>query len=281
MANVYTQEYIGDTSLEDWLKLRKSGIGGSDASVLLGVNPWTSVMQLYKDKTSQDIKTFQNEAMHFGHILEEIVAQEFAVRTGLEVEVYPYFMRSIQHPFITANIDRKIKTDDGSFVGLECKTTSASQEFEWGDNTIPIYYYIQVQHYMYVTGAKEWYVAVLIGGNKFREYHVDRDEEMIKTIVEQEVKFWNNHVVPRKPPVDWKFVLGNNDSIHKMIDEYAKLYKNIGVLRKRMQKLERQIQSYMAQHEQNIISNGKYTATVENGRVMLHPISEDECVNEL
>jgi len=53
---------------------------------------------------------------------------------------------------------------------------------------------------MYVTGAKEWDMAVLIGGNKFREYHIARDDELIGKMGELETKFWNEHVLLRKPP---------------------------------------------------------------------------------
>jgi len=87
----FTKQDISDISLEDWLRLRKTGIGGSDASIIMGINPWSTPMKLYNDKISDTVNTYQTESMYFGHILEEVVAQEFAKRTGLEVEVYPYF----------------------------------------------------------------------------------------------------------------------------------------------------------------------------------------------
>lgn len=273
----FTKQDISDISLEDWLRLRKTGIGGSDASIIMGINPWSTPMKLYNEKISDTVNTYQTESMYFGHILEEVVAQEFAKRTGLEVEVYPYFLRSREHPFITANIDRKIKAP--GFVGLECKTTSAGQDFEWTDKSVPPYYYVQVQHYMYVTGAKEWYMAVLIGGNKFREYHIARDDELIEKMVELETKFWNEHVLPRKPPYNW--ITQNKDNMHKLLDEYVKLHKQISVYQRKLNNIERQLQKYMDSNQQLVLSNGKYKATLENGKICVSPVGEDEFINEL
>ncbi len=273
----FTKQDISDISLEDWLRLRKTGIGGSDASIIMGINPWSTPMKLYNDKISDTVNTYQTESMYFGHILEEVVAQEFAKRTGLEVEVYPYFLRSREHPFITANIDRKIKAP--RFVGLECKTTSAGQDFEWTDKSVPPYYYVQVQHYMYVTGAKEWYMAVLIGGNKFREYHIARDDELIEKMVELETKFWNEHVLLRKPPYNW--ITQNKDNMHKLLDEYVKLHKQISVYQRKLNNIERQLQKYMDSNQQLVLSNGKYKATLENGKICVSPVGEDEFINEL
>lgn len=97
---------------------------------------------------------------------------------------------------------------------LECKTASLRNADQWGpsqeaeiiagevysEHEIPVYYETQVQWYMGITGAKCCYVAVLIGGQDFRIYKVDRDDELINAIVEQCFDFWLNHVVAAVPP---------------------------------------------------------------------------------
>ena len=53
---------------QEWLKLRKEGIGGSDAGAICGLNPYASPMSVYQDKTSPEISEQDNEAMRQGGI---------------------------------------------------------------------------------------------------------------------------------------------------------------------------------------------------------------------
>jgi len=200
MKYPYTKIPVAKLSKEEWLMLRKKGIGGSEAAIILGLSPWTTIEELWKEKTSDTVTNIQNESMYWGTLLEDIVAKEFAKRTGMNVYKYQYMLFSTQYPFITANVDRRIKNTNDKFLGLECKTTSFTQKQRWNTIHIPLHYYAQVQQYMYVTGAEEWYVAVLIGGNYFLAYHVKRDEPFINEMVKKEVRFWIEYVVPQQYP---------------------------------------------------------------------------------
>lgn len=42
---------LNGMSREDWLKVRKTGIGGSDAGAVCGLNPYSSAMKVFRDKT--------------------------------------------------------------------------------------------------------------------------------------------------------------------------------------------------------------------------------------
>ena len=105
-----------------------------------------------------------------------------------------------------ANVDRLIV---GCKIGLECKTTSAYNKAEWEDDNIPDAYYIQCQHYMAVTGYKSWYIAVLIGGNKFRYKEIKRDDELIAKLIELEAAFWQHVVNGTMPSTDGSDACGN------------------------------------------------------------------------
>ncbi len=72
-------------SREEWLKLRKSGIGGSDAGAICGLNPYSSPMKVYQDKTSEDVSDLDSESMRQGRDLEDYVARRFMEATGLKV----------------------------------------------------------------------------------------------------------------------------------------------------------------------------------------------------
>lgn len=182
----------------EWLQLRKSGIGGSDASAILGFNRWKSAFQLYIEKTSETVEEIDNEFVYWGNVLEDIVAQEFAKRTGKKVQRVNRMLRHPNYPFMTANLDRRIV---GEKAILECKTTSTYNKDAWDGEDIPAAYICQLQHYLAVTGFDKAYIAVLIGGNTFVWKEVARDDEFIELMIDREKNFWENHVLANVPPV--------------------------------------------------------------------------------
>ena len=95
-------------SNEEWLRLRKSGIGGSDAGAICGVNPYSSAMKVFQDKTSESVEEQDSEAIRIGHDLEDYVAQRFMEATGLKVRKSNFMYRSKEHPFMIADVDRLI-----------------------------------------------------------------------------------------------------------------------------------------------------------------------------
>ena len=95
-------------SNEEWLRLRKTGIGGSDAGSICGVNPFGSPMKVYYDKTSSSVEELDNEAVRQGHDLEDYVAQRFMEATGLKVRRSNFMYRSTEYPFMIADVDRLV-----------------------------------------------------------------------------------------------------------------------------------------------------------------------------
>ena len=149
-----------DLSRADWLRYRTMGIGGSDVSVIAGINPYRSVYQLWLEKTGQtEPAERDNEYTHFGTILEPVVRKEFTARTGLKVRQKHMILQSEEHPFMLANLDGVINLD-GKMCIFEAKTASAYKLDDW-QSDIPPEYMLQVQHYMAVTGAAKTYIAVL------------------------------------------------------------------------------------------------------------------------
>ena len=175
-----------------WLRLRKSGIGGSDAGAICGVNPYSSAMKVFKDKTSEEIEEQDNEAIRIGHDLEDYVAQRFMEATGLKVRKSNFMYRSKEHPFMIADVDRLVVGED---AGLECKTASAYNADKWADGDIPLHYVMQCYHYMAVTGKKVWYIAAVILGREFTYRKLEWDDALIERLISIEDNFWNNHVV--------------------------------------------------------------------------------------
>lgn len=183
---------------EDWLELRKRGIGGSDASVVCGVSRYKSPVELWLDKTGQLPYQEAGEPAYWGAQLEALVRAEFTRRTGIEVEHKGVLLQSEKHPFMLANLDGTCEHPDYGTCIFEAKTASAYRAGEW-DNAIPDEYQLQIQHYMAVTGYMAAYIAVLIGGNTFRWKLIERDEELIAMLIELEADFWD-HVEDGTPP---------------------------------------------------------------------------------
>lgn len=185
----------------DWLEWRKKGIGGSDASVVCGINRYKSPVELWMEKTDQLQPQEAGESAYWGTILEVVVREEFTKRTGLEVCLVKQLLQSEEHPFMLANLDGICTSPDYGTCIFEAKTATAYKAGEWGDS-IPDEYYLQIQHYMAVTGCQGAYIAVLIGGNTFKWRFVERDEELIATLIRLEADFWHHVEDLTPPPLD-------------------------------------------------------------------------------
>lgn len=197
---MYEKIPLSGVSNTEWLRLRKSGIGGSDAGAICGVNPYSSAMKVFRDKTSGEVEEQDNEAIRIGHDLEDYVAQRFMEATGLKVRKSNFMYRSVEHPFMIADVDRLVAGGD---AGLECKTASAYHADKWADGNIPLHYVMQCYHYMAVTGKKVWYIAAVILGREFTYRRLEWDDELIGRLISIEENFWNNHVVKEIiPPPD-------------------------------------------------------------------------------
>ncbi|GAB3065468.1 YqaJ viral recombinase family protein [Salinicoccus sesuvii] len=183
---------IKQLTRQEWLKERQKGLGGSDAGTILGVNKWKSKTQLFFEKVDPEmIQEVDNEFIYWGNTLENIVAEEFARRTGKRVRRDNRMLRHPEHDFMIANLDRVVV---GEKALLECKTTSQFNKDQWEGDDIPAQYLCQVQHYMAVTGYEKAYIAVLLGGNTFIWKEIKRDEELIDIIIQSEKDFWENNV---------------------------------------------------------------------------------------
>ena len=96
---------------EDWLQARKAGIGGSDIAALLGLSKYKTPLQLWMDKTGRADENFDAdslERMHWGTVLEDVVARHYADQRGVKVQ---RINQILHHPAVAiamANIDRAV-----------------------------------------------------------------------------------------------------------------------------------------------------------------------------
>lgn len=178
-------------SHERWLELRRTGIGGSDAAAIVGMSPWSGPFSVYQDKVGLGIPVETTERMQIGKDLEDYVCQRFTQATGLKLRRKNAILQHDKYDFIIGNIDREIV---GKKEGFEAKVTSNYASSMWIDDKIPVNYELQCHHYMLVTGWRAWTIGALIGNERFVYKRIERDEEVINWLLEQEINFWKNHV---------------------------------------------------------------------------------------
>lgn len=178
---------------------RNLGIGGSDMPIIMGLSSYKTPYQLYLEKIGELTKPDEmTELQYWGHQLEEVIRNEFAKRNNVVVEtpdtlVHPF------HTFLRANIDGFIPSLNAV---LEVKCSSGFMSNNWGEDgsdVIPLQYLVQVAHYCAVTNADCAYIAVLIGGNDYREFKYVRDMAIENKVIEEARKFWKC-VQDRTPP---------------------------------------------------------------------------------
>ncbi len=198
--SIFDKISLSGVSNTEWLRLRKSGTGGSDAGAICGVNPYSRGMKVFQDKTSESVEEQDNEAIRIGHDLEDYVVQRFTEATGLKVRKSNFMYRSKEHPFMLADVERLVVAED---AGLECKTASAYNADKWADGNIPLHYVMQCYHYMAVTGKRAWYIATVILGREFTCRRLEWDDDLIERLISIEKDFWNEHVAKgNMPPPD-------------------------------------------------------------------------------
>lgn len=176
-----------------WLAERKKGIGGSDAAAVLGLSKYSTPLTVWMEKTGrvepEDIS--EKEPVYWGRVLEDVVAAEFARRhPQLKVRRVNALLRSKEHPFMQASLDRMVTDEAGRKGVLEIKTCDARVKGDWEEG-VPDYYLPQPIHYLGVTRFEFYWVAVLCGGNHYKDFSYERDQEDIDYLVEKEAAFWH------------------------------------------------------------------------------------------
>lgn len=186
-----------EMSNEQWLAIRKNGIGGSEAGAIAGLNPYSSAYTVWLDKIGEGIPIEETESIRQGSDLEDYVAKRFSEKTGKKIKKCNFVLRSKKYPFMLADIDRMIV---GENAILECKTTCNYDRYDFAAGEYPAYWLCQIYHYMAVTGAEKAYLAVLEFGRGFYVFQIDRSEEDINGLIDMEKWFWEQYVLSRRQP---------------------------------------------------------------------------------
>lgn len=273
-----------DLSREDWLQVRKQGIGSSDAAAACGIHPYLSMLELWMIKTgrmSSDIDTSNNNGiegyspLYWGNTLEPMVAKYYQEQTGNKVRRVNAIL---QHPdpdkaFMLANLDYAITGSDEVQV-LECKTAGEHGAKLW-KNGVPLYVTCQVQHQLAVTGKTAAHICVLLCGHEAKIYKVERDERLIASIMEHERLFWQYVETDTPPTPDHsesaaralkqlyptpksssKVDFRDDDGANKLFEQLLSYRDYMQELEQRHDQVKHQLQTLIADNEVAVFEKG-------------------------
>jgi putative phage-type endonuclease len=194
---------------DEMIALRRSGIGGSDAAACANLSRWRSRHDVWLEKMGLSAPLIETEAMEWGKILEPVLLRKYTAETGREVIVLrdkSGEQRTLRHPkyeWMMCHTDGRTRRKP--FRGLEVKTTNPFDLSDWGEpgtDQVPVDYHLQCQHDMAVTGWDVFDMPVLIGGQRYRRYTVERDNALIDQIIEVESDLWDRVQRNDPPAVD-------------------------------------------------------------------------------
>ena len=272
-----------DMAYQDWLEVRKQGIGSSDAATACGLNPYMSMLELWLIKTGRQTQSIEDESsgiapLYWGKQLEPLVAEYYSMHTNNKVR---RVNAVLQHPdpdkyFMLANLDYSVVGSDEVQI-LECKTAGEHGAKLWRDG-VPLYVLCQVQHQLAVTGKQAAHVCVLICGHETKIFKVTRSESVIEHIVQAERLFWEcvendvppavdasesaakalQQLYPEHTPlscVDLTEVELANELFDQLIQEKQQLEQH----QSQFDLLKHRVQALMQEHERAVFQQGSVT----------------------
>lgn len=203
-GTLFTLVRTPDGDREAWLDQRRKGVGGSDVAAIMGLSPYRGAYEVWAEKSglieAPDIS--DKPAVVWGNILEPVVGDHYAENhPDREVRRLNAVCQSIERPWAQASLDYEVKDPELGWGVLEIKTAGQRSEGKWDDG-VPLFYQTQVAHYLSVTGRAFADVAVLIGGQDYREYRIMRDEDDIRAVESAVDEFWQRVQTGDEPPVD-------------------------------------------------------------------------------
>lgn len=187
---------------EKQIQERRSGIGASEAAVVMGISKWATPYELWMVKTGKVEPDNLNDRIdvYWGSVLEGVIADRYEILFGEKLKKNNKTLRHKQYPHMLCHLDRVVH---GKKKLIEIKTANAfSQEWgEEGSDHAPEQYIWQVQQQLAITGYEEGELVVFRGTHEdLKVYNIPRDERLIKVLIEECNSFWELVKTNTPPP---------------------------------------------------------------------------------
>ena len=275
-------EVIECKTREAWLAARQTGVGGSEVAAVLGLSRYEDALTVYARKVGALPENAQSEEMEWGVILEPVVAQQYAARTGRRVEGGGYrIYRDVERPWRLATLDREqfsFHTHGDKPGVLEVKT-SRSDASTWA-NAVPDEYFVQVQHQMSVAAMTWGTICCLHHGQHLRHYDVEPHDKLQQKIAARIEEFWQR-VRDRRPPeagplsgeaLRWLFPRESAGSIalgadaDKLLDDYDAASQALTGAKETTETIKNKLRAMLGSFEIGITPSGRrVTWKLDNG----------------
>jgi putative phage-type endonuclease len=230
-----------------WIRDRANYIGGSDVSSILERNPYSTPLQVWMRKKGLLPPIESSPIMDFGHYFEPILAAHFEQVTGLKTRQVHKTYQHEEHGFLRANIDRMVLASGSEPTAvLELKTTT-SQRLKALDGEIPQEWFLQIQHYLGITGYEKAYLQIYERDTcTFHEpVLIDRADDLIIENMSKLINWWNVHMIggKRPEPINGEDCLilypdSTDGAIKEVTPAQYKLYNELVEIRERKEELE-------------------------------------------
>lgn len=198
-------EVVGSGQDADWLQRRMSGVGASEAAMMLGLDPaygegGPAILWAWKTGRQDPDDLDDVEYVQWGHVMEPVIVEQFGSKrySGRRVQKVTEQLRSTAHPWALCTLDAWTWHGQFGQVPLEAKNVGSYQAERWVDGT-PIEMWWQLQHQMLVTGAPVASIAACVGGNSLWWEDVPRDEDAQRLLAAKGAEFWRCVVEDRVP----------------------------------------------------------------------------------
>lgn len=235
---------------QEWLKERRLGLGGTDIAAIMGLNKYKNAKDVWLDKLGKSEEIQPNDRMKMGTMLEPVVAKLYEESNDVTL-TKASFIRSQTHPFLCGSPDY---IDEKNQRLVEIKTVGGYALKSW-NNEIPTSYWLQMQHYMHLTGLRNGVLVTLCDGVHYREWHVEYNVEYYEALIPKFFDWWNVHVVGMNEPelVDVKptadpslGILSADEQAKKWYYELLELRELSGQIEDKISEVRSNIEKFMS-----------------------------------
>ena len=288
-------EVLGAASDDDWLERRRSGVGASEAAMMVGTHPrhgegGPAVLWTWKTGRQEPENLDELENVQWGHVMEPVIVEQYGGErySGRRVEKTAVQLRSTVHPWAMATLDAWTWHPKHGRIPLEAKNVGAYQADRWVDGT-PVEMWWQLQQQMLVTGAPVASIAACVGGNALWWEDVERDEDAIRILISRGADFWKcveEDRVPLhvptlasvkalyKPGRETGLVQLSGDEWVEIDERLEELKAEMKDLREERDGLEAKVKDAIGDHEEGVLDSGvAYTHRTQSRAEYVAPAS--------
>jgi len=285
------KSYFIDKTKENWkeayLQERRKYIGASDVAGIVGMSPYSSAMKVWFDKVEGSSQSKENIPAELGLFLEPYLRKKFVekFKKNYDIDIatveLPYIISHDDFPFFTCTLDDTfIHPDTAQDCIIEYKSTSEYKKKEWETEEteeVPVYYSIQVQWQLFVTGWERAFIGVLIGNSRFLIREIVRDEELIQSLKNKVLDFKENFIDKKVMPMAdgssytddvIKILYGESsgqiledskkiDELRAILGEYDIKKINFDLAKLEVEKTKQQVKIIMAENELALVDGRK------------------------